>query len=116
MWELGLTFNPASCPLIVLKNVEQPLPGRPRTSSISPDLTTPSNWLSIVFSGCLPKLKYFLKLSGDVRTEATVAWMFLPPEADPDTSRSLNANVARRYFSFVLSAVRKVTFTHSLAS
>src|SRR6478735_3423421 len=33
----------------VRRNVEHPLPGRPRTRSISPGLTTPENPLRIVF-------------------------------------------------------------------
>jgi len=104
-------LSPLSSPTIVLKRVEQPLPGRPRTNRSSPGFVTPSTLLKILCSLLLSEFSAKRRRRGASRTEATVACTLLVV-ANPVTSRFLKANEARRDFSSSSSTSLTIHLAH----
>src|ERR1700761_4209875 len=84
-WDLVKPFN---WPDMDLRNVVHPLPGRPRTSSISPLLTVPSKLCSITLGSLLCLLSRIGRRASAIHGLATVGCR-ARLDAIPETVRDL---------------------------
>lgn len=91
----GASVSPFRWPHSVLRNVVQPLPGRPSTSSSSPLCSTPSKLRRmrvrlLAWSRRRPGSASASMRAGASRVVTTVCWN-CSDEPEPDTLRSANA-------------------------
>ena len=103
--------SPCSSPINDFSRVEQPLPGLPSTTSISPDFKTPSNSFRMVFSGPFPKNSFSRK--GVMKSDATF-FCRLIADPDPHTLRFLKTMPARRWTT-LFSCASRITLYQLLA-